>query len=227
MKIELVIAALVVALTGCTGSNRGKTVTASSEGPSQARVHAYNLTNDSPAAVISRNVENQDVMKPKDTLIINFTSPSRIMEPAFDQRVRDDGTITLIYNRMFQAAGKKTGELEKEILDYYVPTYFRSLTVTVHISSCTEFVYVDGEFRKPGRVSWTNGMRLGDVIEATGGFTVFGNRTIKILHEDGTVESYKLRGNWASTNNPILKPGDRIRNPRRIFKVPRGTGDWD
>jgi protein involved in polysaccharide export with SLBB domain len=217
MKIELAIAAVALAFAGCTGSNRGKTVPMFSEGPSPAQLHTYNLTNDAPATDISRNVESQDVIKPKDTLIINFTLPSMIIEPAFDQRVRDDGTITLIYNRVFHAAGQKTGDLEKEILDYYVPTYFRNLTVTVHISCCTEFVYVDGEFRKPGRLSWTNGMRLGDVIEATGGFTVFANRRIKILHEDGTVESYKLRGNWVSTNNPVLKPGDRIHNPRPIF----------
>ena len=56
-------------------------------------------------------------------------------------KVKDDGTVTLIYNRVFHAAGKRTGELGKEIRDFYVPAYFINLTVTVRISA-DRFFYV-------------------------------------------------------------------------------------
>jgi protein involved in polysaccharide export with SLBB domain len=218
MKMEHVIAALVVAVAGCTGSNRGKTGTVFTEGPSLAEVHAYNVTNDSPATKTSTNAESAEVIKPKDTLLVTFTNlPSVLTLPAFDQRVRDDGTITLIYNKVFQAAGKKTGDLENEVRDYYVPAYFTNLTVMVRLSCCNEFVYVDGDFRKPGRYAWTNGMRLKDAIDAAGGITEIGNHRIKMIREDGTVGTYRLWGDWAQTNNPALKAGDRIHNPRRIL----------
>ena len=216
MKIELVIAVLAVGLSGCTGPNRGKTVPVFSEGPSPAQLHAYNVTNDSPATKASKNAESENVIKAGDILLITFAdSLSGSTLPAFDQRVKDDGTITLIYNHVFHAAGKKTGDLEKEIRDFYVPTCFVNLTVRV--SAETAFVYVGGGFRKPGRYSWTNGMRLNDAIEAAGGFSEFASRRIKLRHLDGTVETYRLRGNWTVTNNPALKPGDRVQNPRELL----------
>ena len=218
MKIELVVTGLAVALSGCTGSNRGKTVPVFSDGPSPTQLHAYNASHDSRATNSSQNVENQDVIKAGDTLLITFTAPGSMQLPAWDQRVKDDGTITLIFNKVFQVAGKRIADLEKEIRDCYVPAFFTNLTVWIRIS-CSEirFVYVDGEFRNPGRYLWTNGMTLKDAIEAAGGFNEFANRRIRLRHPDGTVESYRLVGDWAHTNNPALRPGDNIHNPRICF----------
>jgi len=214
VKSGLLIVAFVAVLSGCIGSKRDGTATRYSGVP--WAVVSNNATNDSPATNTSKNVDSQEVIKPKDTLIINFSSPATIFEPVFDQPVRDDGTITLIYNKVFEAAGRKTGDLEKEVRDYYVPAYFNNLTVTVRIC-CPEtaFVYVDGAFRNRGRYLWTNGMRLKDVIDTADGFTEFANYRIKLTHGDGTVKMYNLRGGWSSTNNPVLKPGDRIHNPHR------------
>jgi protein involved in polysaccharide export with SLBB domain len=217
MKIELIIVALAVALSGCTGSNRGKTVPVFSEGSRLAPLHAHKVTNDSPATNSSRNNQNEGIIQVSNILLITFADlPSGSTLPAFDQQVKDDGTVTLIYNSVFQAAGRKTGDLEKEIRDFYVPVCFVNLTVRVRISSETRFVYVSGEFRNPGLYSWTNGMRLKDAIEAAGGFTEFANRRVRLIHLDGTVERYRLRGDWVLTNNPALKPGDKVQNPRQI-----------
>jgi protein involved in polysaccharide export with SLBB domain len=209
MKIELVIVALAAALSGCTGSNRGNTVPVFSEVSSPAQLRGYNVTNDSPARNTARNAEDKEVIKVGDTLLITFGDICA--SPPVFQRVKDDGTITFIFNRTFQAAGKSTGNLEK---DYYVPTYFTNLAVTIQISL---FVYVDGEFRNPGRYPWTNGMTLKDAIEAAGGFTKFANHRIRLYHLDGIGEKLRLSGNWFLTNNPNLKPGDRIINPRDLL----------
>jgi protein involved in polysaccharide export with SLBB domain len=217
MKSGLLIVALVVFLSGCTGSNRGNRVAVFSEGSSPAQLRAQSVTNDSPATNSSRKVEGEDVIKAGDTLVITFTNlTSSLTVPAFDQRVRDDGTITLIYNQLFQAAGKKTGDFEKEIRDFYVPANFTDLTVLVCLSSGS-FVYVDGAFRNPGRYAWTNGMRLKDAIEAAGGFTEFSNHRIKLIHWDGISQRFRLRGDWFLTNNPVLKPGDSVLNPRELL----------
>lgn len=164
----------------------------------------------------SATTNAEKVIRVGDTLLINFSNLPGTPRPAFDQRVRDDGTITLIYNSVFQAAGKKTGDLEKEIRDYYVPVYRTNLTVAVHATS-GNFVYVDGEFRSPGRYAWTNGMRLKDAIEAAGGLTDFARHKVSVIHLDGTRGRYRLVGDWVRTNNPALKAEDRILNPRELL----------
>lgn len=160
-------------------------------------------TNDSPEGAI--HVGN--------ILVVTF---SNVPQPVatFTQLVRVDGTITLIYNKVFQAAGKKIDDLEKEIRDFYVPAYFTNLRLQISTGNC---VYLDGEFRNPGRYPCTNGMTLKDAIEAAGGFTDFANNRITIIHSDGTTQRFRLRGDQALTNNPVLKQGDRIHNPRPIF----------
>jgi protein involved in polysaccharide export with SLBB domain len=218
MKSGLLIVAFVVVLSGCLGSKRaGSTVPQFSAVPSHADSERPNSTNNSPATNVSGNAESDGVIRAGNLLLITFTNlASGPALPAFDQQVRNDGTITLIYNQTFQTAGKKTGDLEKEIRDYYVPKYFIDLAVSVRSSSETSFVFVSGDFRKPGRYSWTNEMTLKDAIDGAGGFTQFANRRIWLRHLDGTVERYRLRGDWFLTNNPALKPGDKVINPREI-----------
>jgi len=74
------------------------------------------------------NGGSAEFIKVGDILVISFADlpPDRLMPP-FDQKVKDDGTITLIYNQPFQAAGKRVGDLEREIRAFYVPSYFRNL----------------------------------------------------------------------------------------------------
>jgi protein involved in polysaccharide export with SLBB domain len=217
MKGRLLIIAFLVVLSGCVGSKRADRTAPQFSGAPSAVV-SNKATNESPSTNSSGKAESEGVVRVGNFLLITFTNlPSGSVIPAFEQQVRDDGTVRLIYNQMFQAAGKKTGDLEEEIRDYYVPKYFSELTVAVRVSCETACVYVDGEVRNPGRYPWTNGMRLKDAIEVAGGFTEFANHRIKMIHEDGAIETYKLWGDWVATNNPVLKPGDRIHNPRRIL----------
>jgi protein involved in polysaccharide export with SLBB domain len=210
MRIELVIAALVVALAGCTGSNRAKTASAFSEGPSAGQLVADNVTNNSPSTNTSRNAQSQEVIKAGDTLLITFTDlPPGSTMPTFSQRVGEDGAITFIYGNVFHAAGKKTGDMEKEMRDYFVP-YFTNLAVRIRISGETQFVYVYGEFRKPGRYSWTNGMRLKDAIDLACGFSDFAGR-LTLIQAGGARQRIKLPFNKIPLDNPELKPGDVIR----------------
>jgi len=76
-------------------------------------------------------------------------------------------------------------------------------------------IYVDGEFNNHGKYAWTNGMTLQDAIEAAGGFTEFSDRRVRLRHSDGTVQVYSL-GHGYNPNNPLLRPGDHIFNPRHL-----------
>jgi SLBB domain len=75
------------------------------------------------------------------------------------------------------------------------------------------FIYVGGRVNKPGKYAWTNGMTLKDAIDAAGGLDEFGGHKMEITHLDGSENRYFLKPGWELTNNPALKPGDRLYDP--------------
>jgi hypothetical protein len=79
------------------------------------------------------------------------------------------------------------------------------------------FVFVGGEFRNPGRYTWTNGMTLKEGMDAAGGLTDFATRPLRLTHWDGSVAQFRLGVGRILTNNPPLKPGDSIMSPRVPF----------
>jgi protein involved in polysaccharide export with SLBB domain len=161
-----------------------------------------------------------EIIKPGDVLLITFADlPKDAQLPAFDQRVKDDGTVTLIYNRSFQAAGKRTGDLEREIRAFYVPGYFINMTPTVRISGESRFYYVDGEVRAPGKFPYVSGITVTKAIASAGGYTDFANkRKVKLIRAGGrqqTINSNKVLDN--PEQDPLVFPDDKIHVPRRIL----------
>src|SRR5437016_4248411 len=65
---------------------------------------------------------------PGDRLTIEFDAG---LPTPWKQDVREDGSITLPYNKSIVAAGKRKGDLEEAIRDIYVPNILRRLTVNV------------------------------------------------------------------------------------------------
>src|SRR5208282_3999822 len=76
------------------------------------------------------------------------------------------------------------------------------------------FIYAQGAFMRPGRIAWTNGMSLQDGIQAAGGLSPVARRRILLFHADGLAERIQLGPKWTLTNNPALKPGDKIVSPQ-------------
>jgi polysaccharide export outer membrane protein len=180
-----------------------------------------------PTPVVAANSASEanrggtsEIIKRGDVLLITFADlPKDAQLQPFDQRVKDDGTVTLIYNRDFQAAGKRTGDLEREIRSFYVPGYFINMTPTVRISGESRFYYVDGEVRAPGKFPWVNGMTVSKGIAGAGGFTDFANkRKVKLIRPDGrkqTINCNKVLDH--PELDPLVFPDDKIHVPRRIF----------
>lgn len=82
------------------------------------------------------------------------------------------------------------------------------------VSRTPFYIFASGEFKHPGRLVWTNGMTLQDGIQAAGGFTDFARHRLFLYHADGMAERIRLGPDWAATNNPALRPGDKLVNPK-------------
>lgn len=161
---------------------------------------------------------NLDTFAVGDTLTITFTEVPTVMLPIED-RVREDGTITLLQNKTFVAAGKTRGELEREIREVYVPRYFKTMTVNVRHQRESQFYFVGGEVKLPGRQVYISRITVLKAIQSCGDFTDFANRRkVQLTRVNGT--KFTINANKA-LEDPTLDlevfPGDRINVPRRIF----------
>lgn len=74
-------------------------------------------------------------------------------------------------------------------------------------------VFIGGQFMNPGIYTWTNGMTLTDSFALAGGFNQFAWHWIRLEHWDGSTERFRWSATHPFTNNPILRPGDKIMNP--------------
>jgi protein involved in polysaccharide export with SLBB domain len=155
---------------------------------------------------------SSDTLNVGDQLTVVFSDLPTVTPP-FDQRVKDDGTITLLLNQTFHAAGKTRSDLEKEIRARYVPDYFVNLTVSVKRD---QFYYVDGEVKMPSRQPHPGEMTVIKAIASAQGFTDFANRNkIRLTHANGNsvIVDYD-----AALENPAqdlaVYPGDKIFVPR-------------
>jgi protein involved in polysaccharide export with SLBB domain len=137
--------------------------------------------------------------------------------PPFEGRIKEDGTITLLLNQTFTAAGKTNAELEKEIRDRYVPRLFVNLTATIRVHD--RFFYVDGEVRQPSRQEYRSDITVLGAVAAAGGFTDFAStkkvQVIRANNQKVKVNCEKAREN-PELDLPIY-PNDRVIVPRRLW----------
>jgi protein involved in polysaccharide export with SLBB domain len=101
--------------------------------------------------------------------------------PASEQQIRDDGKISLHLNLEVLAAGKKPGELEKEIRKLYIDGKFYK-EISISVQTQLRYFSVGGEVRSPGSTFPHPGqMTVIKAINSAGGFTEYANRTKVIV----------------------------------------------
>lgn len=153
-----------------------------------------------------------------DNLYIVFADLPTQVQP-IEERVREDGTIMLLQNQSFLAAGKVRGELEKEIRKRYVPDYYKSMTVSVTPKVNTQFYYVYGEVKTPDRQIWLARITVLKAIASANGFTDFARKkAIELTRADG--RKFTIDGVKAQTESTLdleVYPGDKIFVPRRTL----------
>jgi len=163
--------------------------------------------------------DTYDFIRKGDTLRINFSDLPIATQAPYEERVKDDGTITLLENQTFVAEGKTRGQLEKEIHDRYVPAFYKKMTVSVLPKSETQFYFVGGEVRTPARQVYISRTTVLKAIDSAGGFTEFANKSgVVLTRVDGGTITINCK---KAIKNPRLDlevyPGDRIWVPRRII----------
>jgi polysaccharide export outer membrane protein len=151
-----------------------------------------------------------------DELTVSFFDITPAIQPITDQ-IKEDGTITLIYNEKFQAAGKTIGQLQTMVHDRYVPNYVKYMTV--NIVPVNRSYTVSGEVRTPGRMPYPGHMTVLDAIATAGGFTDYSNkRKVKVTradHRQFTVNC--IRAVDDPNLNVEIFPGDTIYVPQSIW----------
>ncbi len=167
-------------------------------------------TNSAPA-----NVSGTDTIKKGELLTIIYADAPPPGLPPSEERVKDDGKITLILNQTFDAAGKNRGDLEREIHDRYVTNYFKNLTVTIKPQA--RFYYVDGEVIHGGEFEYKGRTTVLTAIASAGGVNNFAQeKKVRLTHSDNKtqiVNCIKAREN--PEIDPEVLPGDKIHVPRR------------
>jgi protein involved in polysaccharide export with SLBB domain len=157
-----------------------------------------------------------DILRPGDFVSISFTGLSEPMSK-HEERIKEDGTITLTYIGSIQAAGKTRTQLEQLIESKYVPKFFNRLTVRVAPEG--RFFYVYGEVNNPNRHAYQGEMTVLRAIAASGDFTNFANKkNVQVTRTDGrkhTVNCIRAQRN-TSLDLPVY-PEDVILVKRRVF----------
>lgn len=151
-----------------------------------------------------------------DEIGVSFAdTPSAI--PPIDDTIKEDGSIVLIYNQRFQAAGKTIGTLQVEIHDRYVPQYFKYLTVSVRPQD--RFFSVSGEVHSPNRNVYVGRTTVLRAITIAGGFTDFANKThVQITRANGKIIFVNCKKALAHPELDLeIFPGDDIHVRRRLW----------
>jgi protein involved in polysaccharide export with SLBB domain len=159
-----------------------------------------------------------EVFRAGDALTINFTDlPNPV--PPFQTKIKEDGTITLLQNLTFTAAGKTRGDLEKEIRNGYVPRYYQYMTVTITREAQTLFYYVDGEVKTPNRQIYVSRITVLKAIASAGGFTDFASKKkVKLIRLDGRKATINcIKAIDIPTLDLEVYPGDKIYVPRKLL----------
>jgi len=161
------------------------------------------------------HVRVQQVMRIGEMVGIKFSGVDTV-PPEHQERIKEDGTITLASIGSVKADGKTPGQLQKEIRDLYVPKYYaESFTVTV--TGQEHFFYVGGEVKLNNRYPWVEGMTVVKAIQNAGGLTEWANGSkVLVTSQDG--KTYKVNYDKALEKPEMdmpVEPDDKINVYRR------------
>jgi protein involved in polysaccharide export with SLBB domain len=138
----------------------------------------------------------------------------------WEGEIKPDGTITLLLNQTFKAAGLTRTQLEQKIRDNYVPRFYKQMTVSVKVTKETRFYYVGGEVRSPGRQIYLSRLTMTKAIQTAGDFTDFAKKSKVQLTRAGATKPIivnVVKAMQDTTLDVEIYPGDKIHVPRRIL----------
>jgi polysaccharide export outer membrane protein len=202
--------------TGCQSSKVDSQADNSAD-PGGARVASVgSVAGNTAATSAAPTRDTLDSLHVGDVLTIEFSDMPVTVDKR-EERIKEDGTITLLEGKTFVAAGKTRGQLEKEIHDSYVPLFYIKMTVSIRQQKDTQFYYVRGEVKMPNRQIYISRIKLLQAIASSGDFTDFARkRAVLLTRANGqkqTINCIKARKD--PELNVEIFPGDIIDVPRR------------
>jgi len=167
-----------------------------------------------PVTTVSSNrtahLEGGVIFRVGDMITVKYSDTLEPPQP-HEERIKDDGNITLPMIGAVRALGKSPGELQKEILDAYVPKYYLRLTITVTYQAQELSYSVLGEVRIPGPKAYIGETTVTQAIGAAGGLTDYASKTIQLTRRNGTKVKVKYKKAIEDPKlDPQVYPGDII-----------------
>ena len=109
--------------------------------PPSTYVDSPGIAGTNAPRALGSELNDPQVIKPGDTItIMYFDVPGGV--PPQEVEIRPEGTVTLLLNQEFKAAGLTPMQLEKTIRDRYVPSFYRQMTVTAYPNPASDRVHV-------------------------------------------------------------------------------------
>lgn len=173
-------------------------------------------TNPPAMGVPATNNPSADLLAVGDKITVSFTDLVNAIQPV-ECAIKEDGSISLILNQTFAAAGKTSGQLERDIRERYVPKYFVNMTPIV--KSQERFFLVGGEVRLVNRYLYLSKMTVLGAIAAAGGFGDYADRTDVVVTRVGG-KQYHVNCKRALKDPKLdieIFPGDMVNVHRRIM----------
>ena len=161
-------------------------------------------------------VDSPDLLRPGDRIEIGFSGNPNAPGMAHREQIRDDGYVQPpLLGTNVVAAGKTVGQLQTQLHGFYVPAYFKNLTVTVRLED--RYFFVGGQVRAPGQKLYLAEMTVTKAVQAAGDFTDFANRRkVEVTRRDGSrIVVDCRRALRRSQEDPPIYPGDKVHVPQR------------
>ncbi len=158
---------------------------------------------------------DSEIFRVGELVIVRFSGVSS-PPPTHEERIKEDGTITLPDVGAVTAANKTPGELQRELTEAF-RRFYNNLVVTV-VSEGRHY-YVGGQVRQPGPKAYLGKTTVTTAIQAAGDFTEFANRKKVMLVRPGQkpVTVNVVQAQKDSSKDLVVLPGDRIDVPRRFY----------
>ena len=150
-----------------------------------------------------------------DLVVVSFSNTVDQIPP-HEERIKEDGNITLPLIGTIKAEGKTPRELLEEIQDLYGPRSYRPKRLAITLSG-DKIYFVGGQVRQPGPQVCSGRMTVTKAIQNAGGFTDFALRSgVQLTRGDGkTLVIDCIRAERSPAIDLPVYPGDRILVPMR------------
>ena len=150
-----------------------------------------------------------------DTIVVTLTGVPEDDQYKLDDIVGAGGKISLPYIGELRVVGRTERDIESEILNAYIPRYYRRANVSVLVPKTYS---VSGEVNKPGKFSLRGHVTLLHAIAEAGGVREYAHpRTVYIFRNEQRFPFDRKKIEANPRLNVDIKPGDIVKVPEWFF----------